>query len=53
MRRFGLKALFAVLVLSKTGYKRFDWDRATLIFSTSVTIGLIALYVYVKITSRL
>ncbi len=53
MRRFGLKALFAVLVLSKTEHKRFDWDRAILIFSTAVTIGLIALYMYGKITSRL
>lgn len=53
MRRFGLKALFAVLVLSKAKRKRFDWDRAILIFSTAVTLGLIALYVYGKITSRL
>lgn len=52
MRKFGLKALFTVLVLNKTRRKRIDWDRVILIFSTSVTIGLIALYVYGKVTSR-
>jgi hypothetical protein len=52
MRKFGLKALFTVLALSKTGKRRLDWDRVILIFSTSVTIGLIALYVYGKVTSR-
>ena len=52
MRKFGLKALFAVLALNKTRKRRLDWDRAILIFSTSVTVGLVALYVYGKATSR-
>ena len=52
MRRFGLKALFTLLALNRTGHKRFDWDRVTLIASTAVTVGLVALYVYGKATSR-
>jgi hypothetical protein len=52
MRRFGLKALFALLALNRTKRKQLDWDRVILIFSTSVTIGLIALYVFGKATSR-
>jgi hypothetical protein len=52
MRKFGLKALFTVLALNRTRKWRLDWDRAILIFSTTVTIGLIALYVYGKVTSR-
>jgi hypothetical protein len=52
MRRLPLKALFAVLTLNKTEKKRLDWDRVILIFSTAVTVGLIALYVYGKATSR-
>jgi len=46
------QALFSILALSKAGKTRLDWDRIILIFSTSVTIGLIALYVYGKATSR-
>jgi hypothetical protein len=52
MRRFGLKALFTLFTLNRTGHKRFDWDRVILIASTAVTIGLVALYVYGKATSR-
>jgi hypothetical protein len=52
MRRLPLKALFAVLTLNKAEKKRLDWDRVILIFSTAVTVGLIALYVYGKATSR-
>lgn len=52
MRRFALKALFAALTLSRTEKKHIDWDRAILIFSTSVTIGLVALYAFGKATSR-
>jgi hypothetical protein len=52
MPRFGLKALFAILALNKTGRRRPDWDRVVLIFSTAVTIGLVALYVYGKASSR-
>ena len=52
MRRLPLKALFAALTLNKAEHKRPDWDRVIRIFSTSVTIGLVALYVYGKATSR-
>jgi hypothetical protein len=52
MRTFGLKALFAILALSKTRRWRLDWDRVILVFSTAVTIGLVALYAYGKATSR-
>lgn len=52
MRTHGLKALFAMLAIGKTTKKRPDWYRVILIISTSVTIGLIALYVLGKVTSR-
>jgi hypothetical protein len=52
MRRLPLKALFEILALNKTEDRRLDWDRVILIFSTAVTVGLIALYVYGKATSR-
>jgi hypothetical protein len=52
MRRLALKALFALLTLNKAEYQRPDWDRVILIFSTAVTLGLVALYVYGKVTSR-
>jgi hypothetical protein len=52
MRRFPLKAIFTLLALNKAEHQRPDWDRVILIFSTSVTIGLVVLYVYGKATSR-
>ena len=52
MRRFAFKALFAMLTLGRTERTRLDWDRVILIFSTSVTVGLIALYTYGKATAR-
>ncbi len=52
MHRFGLKALFTFLLLSRGDGRRIDWDRRILIFSTTVTIGLVALYLYGKATSR-
>lgn len=52
MRKFAFKALFALLTLNRTGRKRLDWDHVILIFSTSVTVGLIALYVFGKATAR-
>lgn len=51
MRKAGLKALFSLLALSRAR-DRPHWDRVILIFSTSVTIGLIAMYVYEKLGSR-
>lgn len=52
MRKFALKAVFSILTLNKTRKQRPDWVRVVLIFSTAVTIGLVALYVYGKMTSR-
>jgi hypothetical protein len=52
MRRFAFKTLFAMLSLNRAERKRLDWDRVILVFSTSVTIGLVALYAYGKATAR-
>ncbi|MDA9521423.1 hypothetical protein XI06_13920 [Bradyrhizobium sp. CCBAU 11434] len=52
MRRFAMKALFTALNLGRAERTRIDWDRRVVVFSTAVTIGLIALYIYGKATSR-
>ncbi|WP_456623676.1 MULTISPECIES: hypothetical protein [unclassified Bradyrhizobium] len=52
MRRFAMKALFTVLSLNRARRTRVDRDRAVLIFSTAVTLGLAALYVFGKSTAR-
>lgn len=52
MRRFAMKALFTALAFRRAEKERVDWDRNILIFSTVVTVGLVALYVYGKATSR-
>jgi hypothetical protein len=52
MRRFAMKALFTALSLNKAERMRIDWDRRVLLFSSAVTIGLVALYVWGKATSR-
>ena len=52
MRRFAMKALFTAFTLNKAERNRIDWDRNILIYSTVVTIVLIALYVWGKATSR-
>jgi hypothetical protein len=51
MRKAGLKGLFTLLSLNRAK-DRPHWDRIILIFSTSVTLGLIAMYVYEKVGSR-
>jgi hypothetical protein len=51
MRKFGMKAVFALLALDRAANKRLDWDRLILIFSTAVTVGLVALYAFGKTTS--
>ncbi|MHC2289471.1 hypothetical protein [Bradyrhizobium barranii] len=45
MRRVALKALFTALAFRRVEKERVDWDRNILIFSTAVTVGLVALYV--------
>ncbi|WP_315744378.1 MULTISPECIES: hypothetical protein [unclassified Bradyrhizobium] len=52
MRRFAPKALFALLMLNKGDNTRFDWGRVIAVVSTLVTVGLVALYVYEKLTGR-
>jgi hypothetical protein len=52
MRRFATKALFMVLNLNRAERARIDRDRAVTIFSTAVTLALIALYVWGKSTAR-
>jgi hypothetical protein len=52
MRKVGLKALVALLALNRARKDRPHWDRVILIFSTSVTVGLVALYIYGKLSSR-
>lgn len=52
MRIQGLKALIAILSLRKVSSRRFSLDRAVLVFSTAVTIGLITIYVFEKATGR-
>jgi hypothetical protein len=52
MPRFARKSIFALFTLGLAERKRRDWDWIITIFSTCVTIGLVALYVYGKSTSR-
>jgi hypothetical protein len=52
MPRFAPKAIFALLTLNRAENKSPSWDRIILIFSTAVTIGLVALYLFGKATSR-
>ena len=52
MRKFAPKAIFSLLTLNRAEHKRLNWDRIILIFSSSVTVGLVALYIYGKSTSR-
>jgi len=52
MRRFAMKALFTVLNLDRAERTRIDWDLTAIVVSTAVTLGLVALYIYGKATSR-
>jgi hypothetical protein len=52
MRRFAMKALFTALNLDRAERTRVDWDRTAIVVSTAVTLGLVALYLYGKATSR-
>jgi hypothetical protein len=45
MRKIGLKALAAVLTIGRHSKKHIDWTLAIAIFSTIVTLSLIALYI--------
>ena len=52
MPKFGMKAVLTAFTLRRSRQKRPDWDRVIIIFSTAVTIGLVAAYLYGKATSR-
>lgn len=45
MRKIGFKALTAILMIGRRSKNHVDWTLVIAIFSTIVTIGLIALYV--------
>lgn len=45
MRKIGFKALTAILTIGRHSKKHINWTLAIAIFSTIVTIGLVALYV--------
>ena len=52
MRRFALKAVFSLLTLNKADGRPPNRQQFILIFSTVVTIGLVAYYAYEKATGR-
>jgi hypothetical protein len=45
MRNIGFKALTAVVTIGRHSKKHIDWTLAITIFSTLVTLSLIALYI--------
>ena len=51
MPRFGLKALFAVLMVNRSKKPRLDRDTFMLIFAVLLTLGLVILYLLTKIVS--
>jgi len=44
MRKMGFKALTAILTIGRRSKKHVDWMLAIAVFSTIVTIALVALY---------
>jgi hypothetical protein len=52
MPRFAGKALLALLIANRSPGKQPNWDRTILLLSMTVTVGLIALFIYGKSTSR-
>jgi hypothetical protein len=50
MPRFvGLRALFAILSVSRSKKTHLDWDTALLIFAVLLTLGLVIFYVLTKV----
>jgi len=45
MRKIGFKALAAILTIGRRSKRHIDWTLAIAIFSTIVTVGLVALYI--------
>jgi hypothetical protein len=52
MPKFGMKAVLTAFTLSRSRRRQPDWESLVIIFSTAVTIGLVAAYLYGKATSR-
>ena len=52
MPRFGAKALLTLLTANRSRGRQPSWDRTILVLSITVTLGLIALYIFGKATSR-
>jgi len=52
MPKLPAKALLTLLAVNRSRRARPDWDRIVIISSIVVTIGLVALFVYGKATSR-
>jgi len=52
MPRLGAKALLTALAANRSRSKQPSWDRMILMLSITVTLGLIALFIYGKATSR-
>jgi len=52
MPKFGMKAVLTALTLSRARRQQPDWEQLVIIFSTAVTVGLVAAYLYGKATSR-
>ncbi len=51
MAKFGMKAALTAFTMSRRD-KPPDWEQLVIIFSTAVTVGLVAAYLYGKATSR-
>jgi hypothetical protein len=45
MRKTGLKALTAILAIGRRSRRHADWTWLIILFSTIVTIALVALYI--------
>jgi len=52
MPRFAGKALLTFLTANRSRSKQPSWDRIIIVASTAVTVGLVALFIYGKATSR-
>jgi hypothetical protein len=52
MAKVPVKALLTLLTVNRSRQEQPDWDRIVTVSSIVVTIGLVALYVYGKVTSR-
>ena len=46
MRKIGFKALAAILTVGSRSKRHMDWTLVVAIFSTIVTISLVALYIW-------